>query len=158
MPHRRNYTPDLEVTDWGTPKWLFDELNELYGPFDLDPCSMEWNAKCETFYTPEDNGLMLPWSGRVFMNPPYAWNITSLWVRKAALEAQRDEVEIVVGVLPSRTDAAWFHEFIYHRAELRFLKGRVKFDKPDGEKGRPRHGSMVVVWRGTDRPPTGAAD
>jgi phage N-6-adenine-methyltransferase len=137
---------------WATPQPFFDALNEEFGPFDLDPCALEWNAKCERYFTPADNGLMLPWGGRVYMNPPYAWNVIQLWARKAALEIGRKEVELIVGLLPARTETSYFHDFIWQKpgVEVRFVRGRVKFLKPDGERGSPRHGSMIVIWRKVD--------
>lgn len=137
---------DQKSVEWATPAWLFEELDSEFD-FTLDPCAQDWNAKCERFFTIEDNGLMLPWSGRVFMNPPYAHNVTARWVHKALLESRRDEVEVVVGLIPARTDGAWFHDFIWGRAEVRFLRGRIAFDGRAGETKRPVYGSMVVVWR-----------
>lgn len=56
--------------EWGTPQWLFDKLNAAF-KFTLDPCASEANHKCDRYYTEETNGLAQPWSGRVFMDPPY---------------------------------------------------------------------------------------
>jgi len=43
-------------TEWETPQWLFDELNKEFG-FTLDVCALPGNAKCEVYFTPEDDGL-----------------------------------------------------------------------------------------------------
>ena len=52
-----------EKQDWSTPQWLFDELdNEFH--FTLDPCASPDNAKCENYYTVEDDGLSKNWGGR----------------------------------------------------------------------------------------------
>ena len=64
-----------ETDEWATPKWLFTELNYKYS-FTLDPCCTEENAKCDKYYTKEDNGLDQDWSNEVvFMNPPYGRDI-----------------------------------------------------------------------------------
>ena len=48
---------------WATPQAFFDKLNTEFG-FTLDPCALPTNAKCEKFYTPDDNGLTKDWGGR----------------------------------------------------------------------------------------------
>lgn len=131
--------------EYSTPQDLFDSLNKEFC-FDLDPCGTENNHKCKDFYTIEDNGLEKDWSGkRVFCNPPYS-NI-SKWVEKAYYEAQKDNT-VVVLLIPSRTDTKSFHNFIYHKSEIRFIKGRLKFN---GNKNSAPFPSMVVIFRGVER-------
>ena len=107
---------------WETPQALFDELNAEFS-FTLDVCALPTNAKCADYYTPDMDGLKQPWQGRVWCNPPYGRQIGK-WVEKAANAVESD---VVVMLLPARTDTKWFHEYIYNRAEIRFLKGRLKF-------------------------------
>ena len=68
--------------EWPTPQSLFDDLSRVYGGFDLDPCATPENAKCARFFTREDDGLIQPWTGKVFCNPPYGREIGK-WVKKA---------------------------------------------------------------------------
>ena len=110
--------------EWATPQYIFDSLDAEFN-FNLDPCATELNHKCDTFYTAETNGLQQKWGGyRVFCNPPYS-NI-SAWVEKAFRETRNDNT-LVVLLIPSRTDTRYFHDYINHRAEIRFIKGRLKF-------------------------------
>lgn len=121
--------------EWSTPQDLFDRLNEEFH-FTLDPCATKKNAKCQKFYTKEDDGLSRDWSGeRVFMNPPYGREIGK-WVAKIAYEGG-------VALLPARTDTRWFHDYIYGKAEIRFLKGRLKFGESKNSAPFP---SMVVIF------------
>ena len=128
---------------WETPQALFDELNAEFS-FTLDVCALPTNAKCADYYTPDMDGLQQPWQGRVWCNPPYGRQIGK-WVEKAANAVESD---VVVMLLPARTDTKWFHEYIYNRAEIRFLKGRLKFG--GGRSGAP-FPSMVVVFREGER-------
>ena len=130
--------------EWETPQDLFDELNEKYH-FTLDPCATPENAKCEKFYTKEDDGLSKDWNGeRVFVNSPYGSQLKH-WIKKAS-EIQDG---LAVCLLPARTDTRYFHEFVYNRetglwkAEVSLLKGRLKFG--GGENSAP-FPSMVVVF------------
>jgi phage N-6-adenine-methyltransferase len=61
--------------EWETPQVLFDQLDWIYGGFTLDPCATAESAKCPRFYTRSDDGLSQPWTGKVFMNPPYGRQI-----------------------------------------------------------------------------------
>ena len=124
---------------WATPKDFFNRLNAEFN-FTLDPCALPENAKCKKFYTPEQNGLNQDWSGEiVFCNPPYSE--VSKWVEKAYREAKRGAKTVML--IPSRTDTKWFHEFIYQKHEIRFVKGRLKFGDQKNSAPFP---SMVVVF------------
>ena len=110
---------------WETPQDLFDKLDQEFG-FSLDVCATQENAKCQKFYTPEQDGLKMPWEGTVWCNPPYGRQVGQ-WVRRALFAAVAGNT--VVMLLPARTDTAWFHDYIYKRngVEIRFLRGRLRF-------------------------------
>lgn len=130
--------------DWTTPQDLFDKLNQEFN-FTLDPCSNGENAKCEKFYTEEDDGLLQDWIGeRVFVNPPYSRKgKQDQWVKKCYTESRKPNT-VVVALLPARTDTKRFHEYILNKAEIRFLPGRLKFG---GAKNTAPFPSMIVIWR-----------
>lgn len=128
--------------EWGTPQELFDELDREFH-FTLDPASTDENAKCEKHYTMKDDGLSKSWEGeRVFCNPPYGKEIGK-WVKKAA-----ESNTLVVMLIPARTDTKYFHDYIYNKAEVRFLKGRLRFVGINGRGGVAPFPSMVVVFNG----------
>lgn len=80
----------------------------------------------------------------VFCNPPYGREL-KYWVSKALSEAN-DQSTIVVMLIPARTDTLWFHNYIYQKptAEVRFIKGRLKFG---GSKNSAPFPSMIVIFR-----------
>lgn len=125
---------------WSTPQAFFDELNREFC-FSLDACALPENAKCSRYFTPEQDGLAQKWGGHVWCNPPYGRTIGA-WVRKGAESAGNGCV--VVMLLPARTDTAWFHEYIYQKAEIRFLRGRLKFG---GSRNSAPFPSMIVIFR-----------
>ena len=108
-----------------TPKYLFDRISSIFN-FSLDACALPENAKCESYYTPEDDGLSKPWRGGVWCNPPYGREISS-WVKKACEESQKEYNSFVLMLLPARTDTKWWWEYVQGKATLFFIKGRVKF-------------------------------
>lgn len=129
--------------EWGTPQELFDELDVEFH-FTLDPCAMpRRHLTPESYHSP--TGLLLPWKGRVFVNPPYS--AIGEWVKKAVDEVGKGNAELVVFLVPARTHTRWFHEYFYRKSnvEIRFLKGRLRFE--GGKTGAP-FPSMVVVIRG----------
>lgn len=135
------YIDKAKTEVWETPADLFAELDEEYG-FTLDPCALPENAKCEKYFTPEDDGLSKNWGGqRVFCNPPYGRGIER-WVRKA-WEETRQPGTLVVMLLPARTDTAWFHDYCLRDGDVRFLRGRLKFG---GARHNAPFPSMLVVF------------
>ena len=90
----------------------------------------------------EQDGLHQPWDGIVWCNPPYGREIGK-WVQKAYDENRRENNYIVM-LLPARTDTKWFHDYILGKAEVRFVRGRLKFG---GSKNSAPFPSMVVVFR-----------
>lgn len=129
--------------EWATPINLFNELDREF-KFTLDPCSTHENHKCKKYYTKDENGLLKEWNDEiVFMNPPYGRNITGLWVKKAFEQYYKYGITIVM-LLPARTDTKWFHEYIYNKCEIRFIKGRLKFN--DGKLSAP-FPSMIAIYR-----------
>ena len=127
--------------DWETPKEIFEELNNEFH-FTLDPCADETNHKCDKYYTEEQDGLTKDWNGEiVFCNPPYSRFEQNKWVKKCYEESRH---AVVVMLIPARTDTERFHDYILPYAEIRFLRGRLKFV---GAKDVAPFPSMVVVFR-----------
>jgi phage N-6-adenine-methyltransferase len=123
---------------WSTPQAFYDELDAEFD-FTLDPCATPENAKCALYYTQEDDGLAQDWSGeRVFMNPPYG-RVIGYWVKKAM-----ESKTLVVCLVPARTDTRWWHDYVIEGgAEVRFLKGRLKFGNSKNSAPFP---SAVVIF------------
>jgi len=133
-----------KTDEWETPQDLFDELNKEF-QFDLDVCANQQNTKCANWYGKSIDGLTQNWhvwNKPCWMNPPYGREIGK-WVKKAYEESQKGCT--VVCLLPARTDTKWFHEYIYGKTEIRFIKGRLKFG---GSKNSAPFPSMIVIFRG----------
>ena len=137
-------------TEWCTPDWLFNLLdNEFH--FELDAASTDVNAKCLLFFDKEDNALdnKNKWHphNSIFVNPPYGRDEIYPWVEKAFHESQKGC--IVVMLLPARTDTAWFHDWVLGRAEIRFLRGRIKFANINGDlvENSAPFPSIIVIFK-----------
>lgn len=127
--------------NWETPQDLFNKLNAKFN-FTLDPCANAENAKCQKYFTQEQDGLRQDWQGEtVFCNPPYGREIKK-WISKAYQESLKPDT-LVVMLLPSRTDTTWFHDYILPYGKINFIKGRLKFGNSKNSAPFP---SMIVVF------------
>ena len=126
--------------DWLTPRDLIERL----GPFDLDPCAPTnppWPTAA-AMIAPPDDGLALPWWGRVWCNPPYAE--VGRWVKRCA------EYGSAVALIFARVDTAWWWRWVWGAAtSVFFFKGRLRFQRP--ERPEDRHAgagaaSALVTW------------
>ena len=119
--------------NWKTPKKFYEELDKEFH-FNHDPCPTN----------PKVDGLISNWGGRSFVNPPYS-DITR-WVMKAWLESQKGK--LVVMLIPSRTDTKWWHQYVMKAKEIRFIKGRLKFDDHKNSAPFP---SAVIIFKSAIR-------
>lgn len=131
---------------WSTPQSFFDELNKEFH-FTLDPCADCTNHKCDKYFTKEQDGLIQDWGGEtVFCNPPYGNKETGIWTKKCYEESLKPNATVVL-LIPARTDRKSFHDYIYGKVEIRFIKGRLKFG--DGKNPAP-FPSMIVIFKNGD--------
>lgn len=126
--------------EWETPDEFFNALDDQYH-FTLDVCATKENAKCDRYFTVDDDGLSKEWQGTCWMNPPYGREIGQ-WMRKAYESGRKGAT--VVCLVPARTDTAWWHEYAM-RGEITFVRGRLKFGKSKSAAPFP---SDVVVFKG----------
>lgn len=130
------HEPTVGATDeWYTPKYIFDALGLT---FDLDPCSPgpdHW-VPAKKVFTSMDNGLLQPWSGLVWMNPPFgARNGHVPWLQRFISHGNG------VGCVRAYTSSGWWHEYLPNVDIIIFPKGKTKFIRPDGSIGKqPGHG------------------
>ena len=129
--------------DWWTPQWVFDLLDHEFG-FHLDVCASAENAKCDRFFSKEDNGLDQEWSGVCWMNPPYGRSGDQgiyQWMEKAHCSARNGAT--VACLVPARPDTRWWWDHALD-GEIRFIKGRLKYTNSSNSAPFPQ---AVVILR-----------
>ena len=128
--------------DWLTPPKIIRAL----GPFDLDPCSpikRPWPT-ARQHYTLEDNGLLKPWHGRVWLNPPYG-NGTEKWIRRLAKHGNG------IALLFARTETGIFFPWVWDYATaIMFLRGRICFYTVEGHRAGPAGAPSCLIAYGTE--------
>lgn len=130
--------------DWNTPRAVYQTLDAEFG-FTLDPCP-----------NPGPNGgvdgLARSWAGEiVFLNPPY--NAAERWMAKARAESQS---ATIVALVAARTDTRWWHDYAMTADEIRFIRGRLRFEqhpKRANGSGTAPFPSALVIWRAKRRTP-----
>ena len=126
--------------DWQTPPEVFEPLDAEFG-FTVDAAASAENAMLARYWDVASDGATQPWAGeRVWCNPPYGRE-QRWWIEKA----HRSEAEVAVLLLPARPDTAAWHDWILPSAEVRFLRGRIRFV---GAKYSAPFPSAIVIWRG----------
>jgi len=129
--------PKSKSDKWATPQKLYDELNNEF-KFNFDPCPITWKEG-------DLDGLSIDWGSSTFCNPPYSK--VALWIKKAYDEWKKGKK--IVMLINAITDTKAFHEYIYNKAELRFIKGRISFIDPNNPtKKQPNvKPSMLVIFK-----------
>ena len=120
--------------NWKTPRGLYLTLNKEF-QFDFDPCPTNEGRTLHDI-----DMLGSDWGKVSFVNPPYKY--IEQWVKKAHKEWYKGK--IVVMLIPSRTDTKWWHDYIMKATEIRFIKGRLRFDDYKNSAPFP---SCVVVFK-----------
>ncbi len=135
-----------DTTDiWLTPRALVEAL----GPFDLDPCAAPdprpWPTAARHYTEAEGDGLTRPWDGFVWLNPPYG-SQTFDWMDKLAAHPGGG-----VALTFARTETKGFHRAVWEKATgILFIKGRLKFCRPDGTTGGTAGAPSVLVAYGEE--------
>lgn len=116
--------------DWKTPKAVYQILDAEFG-FSHDPCPPKY----------EIDGLKSEWGRCSFVNPPYGRELPK-FIEKGFQEWKKGKT--VVFLIPSRTDTRWWHEYCMKATEIRFIKGRLKFDDQENPAPFP---SAIVIFK-----------
>lgn len=114
------------TNDWLTPP----RLVRMLGEFDLDPCAcphQPWQLAKKSYALPEADGLVRPWEGRVFCNPPYGPHVAE-WVKRMSVHGNG------ILLIFSRTETeAW--KWVWRTGDaFLFPTGRVSFYRPNGKR------------------------
>ena len=135
--------------DFATPELFVRFVERTYGvTFTLDAAADENNAKAPVWIDEEADSLKQDWRGVVWLNPPYGRKIPLFLERAIEMKYM---CEMIVVLVPARTDTKWFHELVIQNAsEVLLIKGRLNFIHGSSVKGsNAPYPSMLVVFRPT---------
>lgn len=128
---------------WTTPRGLFAELHREF-VFTMDAAASPENALLGDYLTEEMNALSRQWSGRAFCNPPFARCCE--FVRHAAAQVRSGACQVVVMLVPVRSDVGWWHDVaLSPECEIRWIRGRLRYG--DGKVNAPFPSCILVLRR-----------
>tara|TARA_R100000963_G_C4551788_1_gene44451 strand:- start:27 stop:482 length:456 start_codon:yes stop_codon:yes gene_type:complete len=136
---------------WETPYTVFQDAVSFFGIHPkLDVCADQFNTKCDFYYTEADDGLKQIWWTDAWLNAPYSE--ASKWIYKAYEENQKNNINIIALLNVTTDTRAWHDCILNDKAEIYFIKGRLKFLK-DGKmsKQASQHPSCYVCWRSREK-------
>lgn len=129
--------------EWFTPAEHIERARKVLGKFDLDPASnplAQKVVKAASFYTEADNGLEHEWTGRVWLNPPYAQPAIAHFIDKMVAEFEAGRVSEAILLTHNYTDTAWFQKAARAASAICFTRGRIRFVSPTGDLAAPTQG------------------
>ncbi|MBO0441497.1 DNA N-6-adenine-methyltransferase [Candidatus Enterococcus ikei] len=133
--------------DWETPQYLYEQLDSQYH-FDLDAAASHSNAKAPKYFTEEDDALQQDWGlyNSIFCNPPYSTKMQNEFVKKA-YETYKKHNNTIVLLIPARTGTWRWHKYIFGKARIDFLEGRLHFEtNGNRHKINAPFDSAIVVY------------
>lgn len=133
--------------EWYTPSEYIDAARLVMGEIDLDPASnpiANETVKASTYYTVDDNGLDQQWTGRVWMNPPYAKGLIDRFSSKLRDHYIQNDIKEAIVLVNNATETEWFQDLISVASAVVFPRSRVRFYRPDGKLGDPLQGQAVI--------------
>lgn len=148
-------TPMSGEHEWYTPPKYIDAARNAMGGIDLDPASCEIanrTVRAERFYTQEDNGLVKPWCGRVFCNPPYSPREIAGFCERMVKAYDGQEIEQGILLTSNSTDTAWWHTTFRAAKVACLTQGRIGFLQPDGEPVNNNRSGSTFFYFGPHRP------
>jgi hypothetical protein len=138
-----------ETSEHYTPAHIVAAVDLCLGGIDLDPCSnskSDPNVPAANVFTAAENGLTRPWSGTVYMNPPYGSEIKA-WIEKLVHEYEDGEVSAAIALVPARPDTGWFLALANY--PVCFVSGRLTFIGNDSPAPFPS--ALVYLGRDPER-------
>lgn len=135
--------------EWYTPEQYIEAAREMLGAIDVDPASSalaQETVKAGKFFTVADDGLNQDWTGRVWLNPPYAQPAIQHFMQKAVDEFQSGRMTEGVALTHNYTDTQWFHLAARFAGAICFTRGRIGFLSPEGKKAAPTQGQAFFYF------------
>lgn len=139
---------DSGDTEYYTPPEIVEAARAVMGGIDLDPASSpaaNERVRAARIYTAADDGLSLPWWGRVWMNHPFSRENNKVWPRKLIAEYRADNVDQARCITFAATSEEWFRPL--YDFPMCFLSPRTNYMLPDGTiKPGVTKGSVVTYF------------
>jgi hypothetical protein len=151
----KDHKPSVHVShnsgenEWYTPPNLIESARRVMGKIDLDPASSEVanrTVRATRFFSKDDDGTIRPWSGSVWMNPPYAQPLIARFSEKLVAELDAESITQAIVLVNNATETGWFQLMHQRATAVCFHKARIKFLDPEGRPGAPLQGQAFLYF------------
>lgn len=133
--------------EWYTPPQYIEAARRVMGEIDLDPASSvraNETIRAAKYFDIDDNGITQPWSGRVWMNPPYASDLIGAFCGKLLLHVQAGDVIEAIVLVNNATETEWFNALVECASAVVFHKARIRYINPNGGSSAPLQGQAFI--------------
>jgi len=133
--------------EWYTPAKYIELARAVMGGIDTDPASSEVanrTVKAAQIFTMDTDGRAQQWTGRVWMNPPYAQPLIADFAEAVSSKFDSGEIDQACILVNNGTETQWFQRLLLSAAAVCFPKSRIRFLDPQGNPGAPLQGQAVV--------------
>jgi hypothetical protein len=138
--------------EWYTPPEYIEAARAAMEGIDLDPASSDVanrTVKAARHFTLQDDGLMQPWAGRVWLNPPYSGDLVSKFCEKLLDAYTSGDVWQACLLVNNATETQWFQSLLKKATSVCFPSGRIRFFNKAGElENSPLQGQTVLYFGG----------
>lgn len=153
FPGRIDTDPSAGISDeWYTPRHVIEAARTVLGGIDLDPASCataQEVVQASTYYTKEQDGLSLPWFGRVWLNPPYSMPLVAQFTERAHMTYSAGTITAAIILTNNVTDTEWCQRLL-RAYPMCMTRQRIKFFKPSRQaESAPRQG-QIFFYLGAD--------
>jgi len=135
--------------EWYTPPEYIAAARAVMGGIDCDPASSQIaneTVHATTFYAVADDGLSQQWTGKVWMNPPYAQPLVTHFAKALADNIRCGATTEACVLVNNATETGWFQGLLEIADAMCLIRGRVQFVNPDGIPGAPLQGQVVLYF------------
>lgn len=143
--HAPSLDPDYDGDEWYTPAEYLDAVRAVLGAIDLDPATSEEAqaaVQARTYYTKQDNGLVAPWAGKVFMNPPYSTPLIQQFIDRAVQEYAAGSIQEAIILTNNSSETRWFQSLL-RLCPVCFPASRLRFWRAGADVFGARQGQAL---------------
>ena len=135
--------------EWYTPPKYIELARAVLGEIDVDPASSDKAqevVRAQRHFTAKQDGLIHPWHGRVWLNPPYAQPLINDFIEKLVEERASGNVTAAILLVHNYTSSSWFQKAVEIVDAISFTRARIAFENADGEKAAPTQGQCFLYY------------
>lgn len=147
QPSRPHVVNNSGNNEWYTPATYIEAARQVLGKIELDPASSATAndvVQAEEYYDIADDGLTLPWSGKIWLNPPYGRDLIAPFIEKLCRHASNGEIEAAIVLVNNATETDWFQTLAAHADALCFPRSRIRYWNAYGTHDSPLQGQAFA--------------